>query len=144
MGVKVKETQIHVLKTYTRKMELESLNGNLAAARSKLRADKAGLEMELARRDRALEELKSCVIRADRPGLVIYPSAAAWKDAPDIDVGANVRKDQVLLLMPDLSKMQVKVGVHESMVDRVNVGLKTRVTLPDRVLEAKVSTTIIL
>ena len=140
LDLKVKETQIHVLKTYTRKMELESLNGNLAAARSKLRADKAGLEMELARRDRAQEELKSCVIRADRPGLVIYPSAAAWKDAPDIDVGANVRKDQVLLLMPDLSKMQVKVGVHESMVDRVNVGLKTRVTLPDRVLEAKVST----
>ena len=139
LDLKVKETQIQVLNTYTKEMELVSLQGNLTAAQLKLEADKAGLEMELARQKRALEELESCIIRADRSGLVIYPSAAAWKDAPDIDVGATVRRDQVLLLMPDLTKMQVKVGVHESIVDRVKEGLPTRVTLPDRVLDAEVS-----
>ena len=45
--------------------------------------------------------------------MVIYPSAAAHKTTPDITEGATVRKDQVLLLMPDLDKMQVKVGIHE-------------------------------
>jgi multidrug efflux pump subunit AcrA (membrane-fusion protein) len=42
--------------------------------------------------------------------------------------------------MPDLTKMQVKVGIHESIIERVRPGLKALVTLPDRTLEAKVST----
>ena len=53
--------------------------------------------------------------------------------------GATVRKDQVLLLMPDLTKMQVKVGIHESIIDRMRPGLKAFVTLPDQELEALVT-----
>ena len=139
LELKVKETEIKVLEDYTKQMELETLQGNLTASQSKLAADQAGLAMEMKRRDRAREELDACVIRAEKPGLVIYPSAAAWKRTPDITEGATVRKDQVLLLMPDLTRMQVKVGIHESIVDRVRPGQKAIVTLPDRTLEAKVS-----
>ncbi len=49
-----------------------------------------------------------------------------------------VYKEQVLLLMPDLSKMQVKIGVHESIIDRLKPGLAARVTLPDKTLEGEV------
>ena len=139
LELKVKETEIKVLKEFTRKMQLESLRGNKTASESKLAADQAGLAMEIKRRDRAAQELEDCVIRAESSGLVIYPSAASWKSAPDITEGATVRKDQVLLLMPDLSKMQVKLGIHESVIDRVKPGLKAIVTLPDRTLEASVS-----
>ena len=139
LELKVKETEIKVLKDFTRKMQLETLNGNKTASESKLAADKAGLAMEIKRRDRAAQELEDCVIRAEKSGLVIYPSAASWKRTPDITEGATVRKDQVLLLMPDLSQMQVKLGIHESVIDRVRPGLKAIVTLPDRTLEATVS-----
>jgi multidrug efflux pump subunit AcrA (membrane-fusion protein) len=139
LELKVKQTQRDVLERYTRKMELETLNGNLIANKSKLQADEAGLAMDEARRDRAEEELENCVITAERSGLVIYPSAAAWKRTPDITEGATVRKDQVMLLMPDLSKMQVKVGIHESIIDRIKPGLPARVTLSDKTLDAKVS-----
>ena len=139
LELKVKETEIKVLKDFTRKMQLETLNGNMTASESKLAADKAGLAMEIKRRDRAAQELEDCVIRAEKSGLVIYPSAASWKRTPDITEGATVRKDQVLLLMPDLSQMQVKLGIHESVVDRVRPGLKAIVTLPDRTLDATVS-----
>jgi len=139
LELKVKETEIKVLKEFTRAMQLETLNGNLTATKSKLAADQAGLRMEIKRRDRAEQELKDCIIKAKTGGLVIYPSAASWKRTPDITEGASVRKDQVLLLMPDLSKMQVKVGIHESMVERVHAGLKAVVTLPDRTLDAEVS-----
>ena len=115
------------------------MNCNLTASNSKLGADVAGLKMEKARRTRAEDDLAACVITAERGGLLIYPSAAAWKNTPDIAQGATVRKDQVLLLMPDLSKMQVKVGIHESIVDRIKPGMTARVTLPDRTLEAEVS-----
>jgi multidrug efflux pump subunit AcrA (membrane-fusion protein) len=138
LELKVIQTNIDVLKKYTKEMQLETLNGNLIASKSKREADKAGLTMDKARLDRAKEELENCVIKADRSGLVIYPSAAEWKETPDITKGATIRKDQVLLLMPDLSKMQVKVGIHESIVDRIKPGLAARVTLPDRTLEGKV------
>lgn len=140
LELKVIQTQNDVLKKYTREMEFVTLNGNLIAAKSKLEADEAGLAMDEGRLDLAKKELASCVIKADRSGLVIFPSAAAWKDTPDITKGAAVRKDQVLLLMPDLSKMQVKVGIHESIIDRIKPGLAARVTLPEQTLDGKVST----
>jgi multidrug efflux pump subunit AcrA (membrane-fusion protein) len=139
LELKVVQTEIDVLKKYTKEMQLEALNGNLIANKSKLEADKAGLAMDKARLDRAKEELENCVIKADRSGLVIYPSAAKWKETPDITKGATVRKDQVLLLMPDLSRMQIKVGIHESIVDHIKPGLAARITLPDKTLDGKVS-----
>ena len=139
LELKVKQTEIDVLKRFTKAMELESLRGNLKASKSKFEADQAGLAMDQARLARALEELQFCVVRSDRNGMVIYPSAAAWKDVPDITEGASVRKDQVLLLMPDLSQMQVKVGIHESIIDRIRPGLPARVTLPGKTLDAEVS-----
>lgn len=139
LELKVKETEIKALKEFTRLMEMETLNGNLTASKSKLAADEAGLAMEVKRRDRASQELEDCVILAEKGGMVIYPSAASWKSTPDIAEGATVRKDQVLLLMPDLSQMQVKVGIHESVIERVEQGCKAVVTLPDRTLEARVS-----
>ncbi|MDB4338820.1 hypothetical protein OAA19_01795 [Rubripirellula sp.] len=139
LELKVKETEISVLENFTRRMQLETLRGNITASESKLAADQAGLAMEEKRRDRAAQELDDCVIRAEKSGLVIYPSAASWKTTPDITEGATVRKDQVLLLMPDLTQMQVKLGIHESVIDRVQPGLTAVVTLPDRELQAAVS-----
>jgi len=139
LELNVRETELHVLEEYTKNMRMETLEGDLKATRSKLEADKAGLAMDEGRRDLAKKELDQCVIKADRDGLVIYPSTAEWKDTPDITEGATVRKDQVLLLMPDLSKMQVKVGIHESIVERIKPGMAARVTLPDKTLDGTVS-----
>ena len=73
LELKVEQTEIKVLKEFTRQMELETLEGNLTASLSKLAADEAGLAMEKKRRDRAEQELEDCVIKADRGGLVILP-----------------------------------------------------------------------
>ena len=139
LDLDVKKIEIDVLRDYDKAMELETLRGNLKAARAEFAASDERAYADAARRDRALEELEHCVVRAERAGMVIYPTAAAWENAPDIEEGATVHKNQVLLLMPDLSKMQVKVGIHESIIDRIQAGLSARVTLPDRRLEAEVS-----
>ncbi|HAA69235.1 MAG TPA: hypothetical protein DCE55_08855 [Planctomycetaceae bacterium] len=139
LQLQVAKTELDVLERYTKQMDLEGMRGNLTYRQGKLKADQAGLKMTESRRDRALRELEQCVVRAEKDGLVIYPTAAAWKDTPDITEGAIVAREQVLLIMPDLSKMQIKVGVHESMIDRLTPGLEARVTLPGRVLDSKVS-----
>ncbi len=139
LNMGVTEIEIDVLEEFTKAMELETLNGDLKAARASLAAEEERSKADAARRDLALEELEYCVIKAERSGLVVYPSAEKWKEAPQIEEGSTVHKDQVLLLMPDLSKMQVKVGIHESIVDRIKPGLAARITLPDKTLDGKVS-----
>jgi len=138
LELKVTETQMDVLRRLTRAMQLETLNGQLNATKERLEGRKAGLVLEERRRDLAMEELEDCVIKAEKNGLVIYPSTAKWKDTPDISEGASVRKDQVLLLMPDLSQLQVKVDIHESIIHRITPGLPASVTLSDRTLDTTV------
>ena len=139
LAVDAKKTEISVLKEFTREEQLETLQGNLKATEATHKANVERAEADASRRDRALIEREQCIIKAERAGVVIYPSAAKWKTSPDIEEGATVHKDQVLLLMPDMSRMQVKVGIHESMVDRVEKGMKALVRLGDEILEAKVS-----
>jgi multidrug efflux pump subunit AcrA (membrane-fusion protein) len=139
LNVDVKEAEIDALKNFTKEMELETLNGQLNAAKARLAANEERARMDAERRDLAIDELQHCVVKAEKRGLVIHPSAATWKDAPEIEEGATVHMDQVLLLMPDLSQMQVKVGIHESIVDHVTPGMAARVTLADKTLEGEVS-----
>ena len=139
LELEVKRTEIDVLQRLTRAMQLETLNGQFIATQARLEGRKAGLILEQSRLELALEEFEKSVIRAPRAGLVIYPSTALWKDVPDVSEGASVHNNQVLLIMPDLSRMQVAIEIHESLVDRVSAGLRARVTLPDRTLETVVS-----
>lgn len=130
LNVNLLERQLDVLKRFTQKEQLQNLEGSLKAAKANHEANAERAAADASRRDRALEELPYCVVRAPRAGLVIHPNAASWESGP-IEEGTTVHKDQVLLLMPDLNQMQVKVGVIEEVIDRVQEGQTARVTLPD-------------
>ena len=138
LDLKLQETQLNVLNEFTYKEQLQTLKGGLAATEARHEANVERAKADASRRDRAGEELQYCAIRADRSGLVIHPNAAQWETAP-IAEGMNVHKDQVLLMMPNLEKMRVKLGVHESLVKRVKNGQGAKVTLSDGVLEGIVS-----
>lgn len=139
LELQVKQTDLEALEKFTKAKELETLEGLLNISEANLAANVAALELEEARLRRAEDQLKNCVIVAERPGLVILPSAAAWKEQPDIEEGASVREDQVLLVMPDLESMQVEVGIHESKVDRLRVGMPARVQLQDDYVDGEVA-----
>jgi RND family efflux transporter MFP subunit len=137
--LELKKTRLISLEKYNKVKSLQELESKLRAAKAKLASFEASLELEKTRLDREKEQLANCVIRADTAGMVIFPSMAAWKDTPDITEGAMVREQQTLLMIPDISQMQVKVGIHESKVDRLRVGMKARVQLQDLTLEGEVS-----
>jgi hypothetical protein len=120
-------------------MELETLKGNLNEARARHAANVERAKMDEARRVLAVEEFGYCVIKAEKSGLVIYPSAARWKKGPEIEEGTTVYKNQVLLLMPNLNKMQVRIGIHESLINRIKPGLGARVKLPDKILDGEIT-----
>ncbi len=139
LDVGVTKKQMKVLEQYTKAMELETLKGNLNEARARHDANVERAKMDATRRDEAVEELGYCSMCAEQSGLVIYPSAEKWKRAPEIEEGASVHKNQVLLLMPKLDKMQVKIGIHESLIGRIKPGLDARIKLPDKTLDGEIS-----
>lgn len=138
LNVKLTQTQIDVLQNFTKREELVRLEGELKAADATYKADVERALADKKRLDRAEEELQFCTIVADRAGLVIYPTGEEWKDTPEIEEGSTVHKDQTLLLMPDLKQMQVKVGIHESMVDRMRTGMEATAKLNRTVMKGEV------
>ena len=139
MNVGLIETRIAVLNNYTKKEELVRLGGELKVAEATWEADIERALADKKRLERAQEELKLCTIVADRDGLVIYPDGEDWENAPKIEEGGTVNKDQTLLLMPDLTRMQVKVGIHESIIDRLKAGMRANITLNREELSGKVT-----
>ena len=140
VGLDLLKSDIEVLKVHTKKSEMARLEGQLKVAKAQFEASDERAEADASRRDRAVEEKEHCMVYAPKDGLVIHPRSASWKWAPDITEGGTVYKEQVLLLMPDLDKMQVNIGVAEEFVDDIQVGMKTLVTIPGRPpFEAKVS-----
>jgi HlyD family secretion protein len=139
LNVEVKKTEIEVLRNFTKAMELETLNGNLNASKAKHEADKEMAKHLVAQVELARADIEFCVVKAETSGLVIYPTARPWERTPEIEEGASVYMGQNILLMPDLTRMQVKFSIHESFIDRMKPGLTARVTLPNRILTGEVS-----
>lgn len=127
--LELKTQQLETLDKYKRKKTLQGLDSALAAAEARLAAENASLKLEKDRLERDRKQLENCIIRATAEGMVIFPSAAEWKETPDIEEGAMVREQQTLLMIPDVTKMQVKVGIHESKVDQLTIGMPARVQL---------------
>ncbi|MCA9138665.1 MAG: hypothetical protein KDB00_17960 [Planctomycetales bacterium] len=139
LTLQLTETQIDVLKNFTKQEELVRLTGALKAAEATWEADVERALADKKRLERAQEELGLCTIVAQRDGLVIYPDGEEWENAPKIEEGGTVNKDQTLLLMPDLTQMQVKVGIHESIIDRLESGMESNITLNREVLSGEVT-----
>jgi len=135
----VKKTEIDVLKNFTKAIELETLNGNLKSSKARHEADKERVKLLAVQVDFAKKDIEHCIVKAERDGLVIYPTGKPWEYVPEIEEGATVYMGQTMLLMPDLTRMQVKIGIHESFIDRMKPGLAARVALPDRTIEGEVS-----
>ena len=139
MNLGLLNTRIEVLKSFTKQEELVRLSGALKAAEATHEANVETAVADKNRLERAQKELALCTIVADRAGLVIYPKSEDWENAPKIEEGGTVNKDQTLLLMPDLTQMQVKVGIHESVIDRLTTGMDAGITLNRERLSGKVS-----
>ncbi|MGI9466049.1 MAG: efflux RND transporter periplasmic adaptor subunit [Rubripirellula sp.] len=137
--LELQKSKLETLDRYKKKKTLQQLQSALNAAQARLAAEKASLKLAKDRLDRDKEQLTNCIITAPAEGMVIFPSAAEWKETPDIEEGARVREQQTLLMIPDTSKMQVKVGVHESKVSRLRIGMTAKVALQDLELTGQVN-----
>lgn len=118
----------------------------LAQARAKLKSAQGQYNIQARQRKELYEQQDKCIITAKKPGLVVYGGARDdmfyYGGEERIREGATVRERQSIITIPDMSKMSVRVKIHESYIKKVKKGQKARVTVdayPDKVLEGEVT-----
>lgn len=140
------ETKITVLKEYTKRKMLTDLNSNIEKARSDELAKEATLNLEKEKENKLVAQIEKCRLLAPNDGLVVYandPGRFGNSNQPQIEEGAQVRERQPIFRLPDINNMRVNTKVHESQIDRVEKGLKSRIRVdafPGEVFEGTVDT----
>jgi len=87
---------------------------------------------QVDRLDDLREQLGKCLVLAPSDGLVVFAASLEthrWSrgDRGDLQVGAEVRKNELLMVLPDVSEMTAEVKVNESLTGLIETG--QRVTL---------------
>jgi RND family efflux transporter MFP subunit len=136
------QTAKDVLEKYTKLKTLEDLQSKRDTAEAKEKSERAAFELEEARLKRLQAQLQKCVIRAPQSGMAVYANEVGghrgMSQTPQVEEGALVREQQTLFRLPDLSKMQVKVTVHESKVDQLRPGMRARIRIQDQVFHGTI------
>lgn len=117
----------------------------LAQAEARLRSAQGQYQVQLRQRNDLRQQLAKCVIRAERPGLVVYGGGrddSFFRGEEPIREGASVRERQTIITIPDMTRMAVSVRIHEAYINKVRKGQKARITVdafPDKVLTGEVT-----
>ncbi|MBX9579976.1 MAG: efflux RND transporter periplasmic adaptor subunit [Gemmataceae bacterium] len=158
-AVRQAETDLRVLQEFTKrkqevklKAESEDAERNLQRtiksqdaasekAENEVKAAKKTAEIEKKQLERLKAQLDQCEVKAPGDGILIYVKFRPWDDSSTIKPGAQLYFQQPIFNLPDLTRMKVKMKVHESVVKKVKVGLPVTMkidALPNQVLHGKV------
>lgn len=126
---KPQEMAIRELAILEAKADLMETRGELGK-RVRMAASQAiASRAEVAENRRILEGLRrqiaACQVHAPKDGVVVYAHQYSRRGGPAefvVEPGAVVRPRQVILQLPDLSRLQLKVAVNETKIARVRPG----------------------
>jgi RND family efflux transporter MFP subunit len=141
------ELQLMVKKKYDKKRKmtefksrLEQASKTVQQAKATLKAQmircKSELEAALATSDIEQEILKDylsqkemTIIKAQQDGIVAYANDRYWDPSSQIREGATVYSRQRVFTLPDMSKMQVKANIHESLIKKLKPEQKAEIRI---------------
>lgn len=131
--------------------EVQWKQSEAAASEEKLKAELTAKQSDHKLAQDKLAKLrdqkKKTRILAPADGLVVYFKEEWWDDSRIIKTGAQVHEQQILIQLPDTSRMKVVVRVHEAKAEDLKVGLPAMVRiegLTGRQFPARVSKVAVL
>ncbi|WP_428386354.1 efflux RND transporter periplasmic adaptor subunit [Mucisphaera sp.] len=124
--------------------EIAKNEARLARYESDVRSKRRQLELRQEALAEAKAQLEKTVIVAPSPGLVVYASSVGpdWRRGDPMAVGREVRNNESLIFLPDVSVMDAVLDVHEALLTRVEVGQRAVVRIqarPGQPVEGRVS-----
>ena len=134
------QTAKRVLEEFTKVKMLEDLRSQVETTAAALESEKAAFDLEEAKLNRLTQQVENCVIYAPQDGMVVYANERGRRGSQSITIeeGALVRDQQTLFRLPDLTRMQVKVDVHETKVELVKPGMRARTNIQGREFQGEV------
>jgi RND family efflux transporter MFP subunit len=120
-----------------------TLKASLAKAESEYEAAKATHVIEDQQLKEFLRQKEKAVIKAEQAGVVAYANEPWYDSSRQIREGAMVYSRQKIFSLPDMSKMQVKVNIHESLIKKIKPGQMAEIRVdafPNLVIVGKVKT----
>ena len=138
----VAKTKLEVLSKFTKEKMLTQLEAKIQTAEAKLKSRQKTLELENKELQEIEAQIALCRITAPVQGQVVYEqNRRSTSTTILIEEGAPVRERQVIINLPDPSKMKVIAKVHESRIGLVAEGQVAELkldSLPDTPLTGKV------
>ena len=124
------KTKLNVIREYTKPKTLKKHDSDIKTAEASAFAEQAKLGIELEKLKNLESQLDKCVIKAPSAGQVVFANQNRWRgDEFLVRKGNRVRERQVIVMLPDSSKMQVKTKIGEARVDRVKPGMSAIVRI---------------
>ena len=130
---------LDVLVRFTKPKMITELESVRDAAAARLESEEAALELEQIKLTRLEGELEKCTISAPQDGLVIYANSRNYRQETEIKEGTAVKERQVILQLPDLTKMRADVEVHESKVSEIRIGMPATIRVADEFFSGEVT-----
>ncbi|MFM9959929.1 MAG: efflux RND transporter periplasmic adaptor subunit [Planctomycetaceae bacterium] len=118
------KTKLNVIREYTKPKTLKKHDADIKTAEANANAEQAKLTIEIEKLKNLESQLEKCVIKAPSPGQVVFANQNRWRgDEFLVRKGNRVREKQVIVMLPDATKMQVHTKIGEARVDRVKPGM---------------------
>lgn len=127
----VAKTKRKVLTEYARKKTIKQLESDIRSAEANWQALESSYALELTELADEKLQVEKCVIVAPQAGQVVYASQQSSRRESEflVELGALVRESQVLIRLPDPTKMQVKAKINESRVTSIRAGMPATIRL---------------
>ena len=124
------KTKLRVLEKYTKLKEMKTRDSEIIITKAKWESDQSSLELEESRLAAIEDQIKKCLLTAPRAGTVKYAHGNNRRNNNDfvVEEGAKVRERQVIIRLPDATKMEVKVLINESLIQHVRKGMSATIS----------------
>lgn len=102
---------------------------NIAQAEARFSARRAEVQREQVSTKTLRTRIENCQIRAPTAGMVIYAQQGSRWDSSVLEEGVSVRDRQELIYLPTATKMSAQISVHESMMNKLEIGQSATITV---------------
>jgi RND family efflux transporter MFP subunit len=119
-----------------------TLKAQMSKAQSENESAKATADIEQQQFKEFLKQKDKTILKAGQDGVVAYSNDRWYDSSSQIREGATVYSLQRIFSLPDMTKMQVKLNIHESLIKKIKVGQKAEIRIesfPNIVFEGTVT-----
>jgi HlyD family secretion protein len=122
------EREFDVFRRYQMPKEIRAFQAEIETAQNNYRVEADRLKATEDRLAHLRKQIANCVIRAPQDGIVVHANNNRWW-APPLQAGSEVYQNEEMFMLPDLTRAEVEVSVHESVGPQIRVGMKAEVRI---------------